>query len=315
MKASETNGTTGLATIRAPLNNELAQQWESQMGLVRDMCCKPKNRPATDAELGLFLHQCRTRRLDPLTRQIYAIFRNVKEGSNYVEKMTIQTSIDGFRLTAQRTGEYRGQVGPFWCGEDGVWVDVWTKQGPPVAAKVGVWREGFKEPVWGVARYDAYCAWLKGNNGQEYPSGQWGKMPDTMTAKCAEAMALRKGFPDELSGLYTDDEGDQMPDAETTPPPSKQRTVPDAPPATPGTGPKREDIFFVMETWLNVKRAELPKYLGLLKDSLGITGAAKPADYPAIMTKINELQAKGVTKDTLADALKPAAPAAEEEGM
>lgn len=305
MKASETNPTTGLAMVNAP-PSQLAQQWESQLSLVKDMCCKPKNRPATDAELGLFLHQCRTRRLDPLTRQIYAIFRNVKEGNNYVERMTIQTSIDGFRLTAQRTGEYRGQVGPFWCGDDGVWVDVWTKPTPPVAAKVGVWREGFKEPVWGVARYDAYCAWAKSQNGQEYPTGQWGKMPDTMTAKCAEAMALRKGFPDELSGLYTDDEGDQMTDLETAPDAKKQREVPPAPPPTPGTGPKREDIFFVLETWLGVSRAELPKYLGLLKKGLGIEGSAKPADYPKIMEKITELQAKGVTKDTLAAALAPA---------
>lgn len=154
---------------------------------------------ATDLELQMFVNLCNTKRLDPLTRQIYAI--KTKTGA-----VQMFASIDGLRVIARRTGEYGGQTAPFWCGPDGQWRDVWLDDAAPAAAKVGVYIRGCEHPTWGVATLRSY------GHGK---TGNWQTMPDVMLAKCAEAQALRKAFPDDLSGLYVREEFDAGDDAPT----------------------------------------------------------------------------------------------------
>lgn len=164
---------------------------------------------ASDGELALFIEQCKRTGLDPFSRQIYAVMREESKNVNgqwvKTQKMAIQVAIDGFRVIAERHGQYAGRVGPLWCGPDGQWVDVWLHKEPPAAAKVGVLRHGFKEPVWAVARFEAYASRKRDNS----LMGLWGKMPDVMIAKCAEAQALRAAFPNDLSGLYATEEMQQ----------------------------------------------------------------------------------------------------------
>lgn len=172
----------------------VAQFSQDQLALIRQTVAKD----TTPQEFNLFVEVCKYRGLNPFARQIYAIIRNA--GDPHKRQLTIQTSIDGYRLLAEKSGLYAGQIGPEWCGEDGVWHDVWLSDKPPVAARVGILRKDFSQPTWGIAKYKAFYV---------ETNPLWKKMPDHMLSIRAESIGLRKAFPDQMSGIYTREEMEQ----------------------------------------------------------------------------------------------------------
>ncbi len=183
---------------------------DDQKKLLVDTVLREKDgKEISEREVSRFVYVCETTGLNPLLNQIYPNWRwNSDLGRN--EIVGYQTGIDGLRLTAERSGKYRGQTKPEWCGTDGKWVDVWVSNEPPTAARIGVMKEGFTEPTYAVAKWDSYVPKMKNNKTGEYFIGpMWKKMPDNQLVKCAEAAALRKAFPQETMGLYVKEEMEQ----------------------------------------------------------------------------------------------------------
>lgn len=240
---------------------------QEYVALIQRHVMQSVDRAPSPEEFQMFLATCQRTGLDPIMRQIYCIERRVnkRDGGrdNWVSKYETQISIDGARLVAERTQRYEGQVGPMWCGEDAVWYDVWPFPTAPVAAKVGIWKTGFREPLWAVAHYGEYVQTDRSGNVTKF----WKQMPALMLAKCAEALALRKAFPNDLSGLYTREEMAQAENPEG--PPTVVTITHDAPPQLPA--PEQST-----PTMRNPDAPATDKQLGMLgslRDELGWTKA------------------------------------------
>ena len=161
-----------------------------KLDLLKRTICKN----ATNDELELFVHACKRTGLDPFMKQIHAVKRYDPQSGR--EVMAIQTGIDGYRLIAERTDRYMPGKEPAY---------EYNQKNELVKAtafiqkldKLGRWHE-----VAASALYDEYVGTKKGGE----PNSMWRSKPHIMLAKCAEALALRRAFPAELSGVYTSEE-------------------------------------------------------------------------------------------------------------
>ena len=141
----------------------------------------------TKAEIVYFFQTCNNSGLNPVTKQIYAIYRKNKG----VPTLTVQTSIDGMRATAEKSGKYAGS-------DDAI--HEYDEAGKLKKSSIVVYKlnpiTGERMPVTASAMFNSYA--VSSNH-------FWGKMPEVMLAKCAEALALRKAFPN-IGQIYTTEE-------------------------------------------------------------------------------------------------------------
>lgn len=174
-----------------------------------------------DAEFDLFIHAARHVNLDPLRRQIYAFVFSKNDAKK--RRMTIITGIDGFRTIAARTGNYAPD------DEEPTYEVDPALKGPlnpagliKATVRVRMFAHGSWHKVTASAYWEEYAP-LK-DEWRENPetgrgektgkqtldtSGNWGKMPRLMLAKVAEALALRKAWPDDFSNVYAQEEIDR----------------------------------------------------------------------------------------------------------
>lgn len=136
-------------------------------------------RGANDSQLALFLQVCKSRSLDPFTKQVY------------FTPQGIIVSIDGFRAIAERTGCYAPGPTRYEYDDQKNLVAAYVTVRKLVA---GTWFD-LEES----ARYEEYRG----------TSPIWKSKPHVMLAKCAESRALRRAFSSDLSGLYSPEEMDQ----------------------------------------------------------------------------------------------------------
>lgn len=190
-------------------------------------------RGANTADYALLFQQVRRTGLDPFSRQIYLIMRESwdKEARARVPKPTIQIGIDGFRLIAKRAAGQEGvrikHCNPIWTAEDGTEHKVWIRKGEiPAACTYKIEMVPTGDTVEMSVTMDEYMPLMdeyEGNGesrhktGKKVPMGLWATMPASQIAKCAEAVTLRKAFPQDLSGLYAEEEMDQQGVIDLTP--------------------------------------------------------------------------------------------------
>lgn len=182
---------------------------------------------ASDGAIDLVLAYCRAGGYDPMTKPVHIVPMKVKVGTDdrgYPIKETrdvIMPGIGLYRTNAARTGAYAGCSEPEFGPNRTMNFkrEIWT-DGPNNKRVKKLVDAAFEYPEWcrvtvlrvvdgQVREFTAREYWIenyatKGDDGA--PNDMWEKRPFGQLAKCTEAQALRKSFPEAVGSQPTADE-------------------------------------------------------------------------------------------------------------
>jgi len=219
-KAPKQKKSTALVPVApAPLARREHGLRPEQVSLLKRTVAKD----TTNDEFALFMLVAKKHKLDPFTRQLHCVKRK--------GKMAIQIGIDGYRAMAARSHKDFGSIGE---ADYEYGVDKKT----PILARIKLWKKGVEQPTVATAFWQEFSP-ADINSPEAF---MWRKMPRHMLAKCAEALALRKAYPD-LADIYTDEEMMQADDdlspegREVTDLEGRPLSAPALPPAEPRADP------------------------------------------------------------------------------
>jgi len=190
---------------------------------------------ASNEDLAYFAQVAKHLDVDPWAGHLALI----PKGGVYKPTLTVM----GRRFIAQRTGRWRGIYGPEYCGprrfdEHGAklpleWDEVWDDDDtPPYAARVLIYTTDFIKPVNGTTKWSEFVQTFTTKQGELKTMDTWLKMPSHMLGKCAESLALRRGFPEVQAAVAyvgDDDEAAIVADAEA------ESYIPPAAQVSPGS--------------------------------------------------------------------------------
>ena len=177
------------------------------------------NGQVSDKEVAMYVQLCKSQQLNPFLKEAYLI----KYSNN--TPASIVVSKDAFIKRAEAHPQYDGmKSGIIVMNKEG---KVTEREGAfrlPNESVVGGWARVFrkdkKTETYDSVSYEEYAA--KDSNGNI--NTMWRTKPATMIQKVAEVHALRKAFPERLSGMYVEEETDRAQVISTMPKDNEQGT-------------------------------------------------------------------------------------------
>lgn len=186
---------------------------------------------AKDESIAMVLNYCKARQLDPIKKPVHLVPMSVKTGKKdssgkdiYEYRDVVMPGIGLYRIEADRSGQYAGMTEPEF-GEDV------TEQLGSISLTYPKWCKVTVKKKIGesIVDFTAKEYWKENyatkSRNDSTPNAMWEKRSYGQLAKCAEAQALRKAFPDVVGQDYTKEEmeGKSFPDVQEDVAPAKAK--------------------------------------------------------------------------------------------